>query len=53
MAICSVCRKNKPTVDRNLFYGMCVECTNRALSDERISKLAENNNKLLKTFGSD
>ena len=48
MAICSVCRKDKPTVDRNLFDGMCVDCTNRALSDKKISKRAEKINKILK-----
>jgi NMD protein affecting ribosome stability and mRNA decay len=51
MAICSVCGKNSSTADRNLFDGMCVNCTNRALSDENVSKLAEINNKLLKTLG--
>ena len=51
MAICSVCGKTNSTVDRNLFDGMCIDCTNRALSDENISKFAEKNNKLLKTLG--
>lgn len=48
MAICSVCRKDKSTVDRNLFDGMCVECTDKALHDEKVSKQAKKINKILK-----
>jgi hypothetical protein len=49
VAICSYCLKNNPTVDRNSFGGMCVECTNRSLSNDEIYKKADKVNKLLKS----
>ena len=48
MAKCNYCGKEDITVDRNLFDGMCVNCTDKALNDEKISKKAEINNKKLK-----
>lgn len=48
MAICSYCLKDKSTVDRNLFDGMCADCTDKALASSSVSKQAELNNKLLK-----
>ena len=48
MAICSYCSREDATVDRDKFDGMCASCTDRALSEERISKIAITNNKKLK-----
>ncbi len=48
MPKCSVCGQDKGTVDRNMFDGMCAECTDKALYDPSVSKKAEENNKLLK-----
>lgn len=49
MAICSYCKKDKETVDRHLFDGMCVDCTDEALNDSEVAKQAEKNNRLLKS----
>ncbi len=51
MAVCSYCYKDKGTVDRNLFDGMCAECTDKALNSHTVAKQAEKNNELLKTKG--
>lgn len=48
MAICSYCLKDKSTVDRRLFDGMCVDCTDKALNSHAVSKQAQKNNELLK-----
>lgn len=48
MAKCSVCGQDKATVDRHMFDGACVECTDKCLEDATIAKKAEKNNELLK-----
>lgn len=40
MAICSYCFKDKSTVSRNMFDGMCVDCTDKALNSETVAKQA-------------
>jgi hypothetical protein len=45
---CSLCGKNDPTVDRNMFDGMCAYCTDKALHNPELAKRAERNNKQLK-----
>ena len=51
MAICSYCSREDSTVDRNRFDGMCASCTDRSLSEERISKKAIKENNKLKNEG--
>ena len=49
MAICSYCLKEKSTVSRNMFDGMCADCTDKALNSETVAKQAQKNNELLKS----
>lgn len=49
MAICSYCLKDKSTVNRNLFDGMCADCTDKALASISVSKQAKKNNEMLKS----
>ncbi len=47
--ICSGCNEPKPTVNRNMFDGMCADCTNIALWSDEFAKKAEmQNNKLIR-----
>lgn len=46
--VCSLCDEVKSTVDRELFDGMCAECTSKALYDERIVDIARKKNKKIK-----
>jgi len=45
---CSNCLKMDITVDRNMFDGMCADCTTLSLYDDKIRDNAKKNNKLLK-----
>jgi len=47
MAICSICGKDKDTVDRNEFDGMCSECLELSFDDPKISAQAIKNNESL------
>lgn len=51
MEACSGCGEKKITVNRNMFDGMCVACTNRALFDEKLAEKARKKNKELKKNG--
>ena len=46
--ICSWCHKDKGTVDRNMFDGLCADCTDLALNNEHIAQKAKENNEKLK-----
>jgi len=46
--ICSGCNKEKVTVDRNMFDGLCADCTDRALNSETFMEKASKRNKKLK-----
>jgi hypothetical protein len=46
--ICSWCYKDKLTVNRDLFDGLCADCTDEALNNDFIAKQAKKNNNLLK-----
>jgi hypothetical protein len=46
--ICSWCYQDKNTVNRELFDGLCAECTDLAINNEHIAKHAKKYNKLLK-----
>ena len=45
---CSGCGKTHNTVDRNMFDGLCADCTNKALYDYEFQKKAEKRNEQLK-----
>ena len=46
--ICSYCGQEKPTVDRNMFDGLCADCTDKALNCESVNKFAKTANERLK-----
>ncbi|MDD4111350.1 MAG: hypothetical protein PHS54_07445 [Clostridia bacterium] len=48
MAKCSYCLKDDTTVTRNMFDGMCADCTDKALKNDKIIEIAKNNNRKLK-----
>jgi len=45
---CSACGKEDPTVDRNMFDGMCARCTEHALHSDSLARRAEKRNRELK-----
>lgn len=47
--VCSGCLTKKHTVDRNMFDGLCADCTSKALCDYDFAKNAKKINKHLKT----
>lgn len=51
MAVCSYCLKDKKTVRRHMFDGMCADCTDKALNSSEVAKQAERNNEILKRKG--
>jgi len=42
--ICSGCRENKITVNRNMFDGLCADCTDKALFDDDFREKAQKRN---------
>ncbi len=46
--ICSWCLTEKGTVDRNMFDGLCADCTDEALNNDYIVRKAKENNEKLK-----
>ena len=42
--ICSWCLKDKATVNRHMFDGLCADCTDKALDNDYIAKSAKKNN---------
>lgn len=46
--VCSGCLKKDRTVDRDMFDGLCADCTTRALYDEDFEKKAKKRNKQFK-----
>lgn len=46
--VCSGCLTKQPTVDRDMFDGLCADCTTRALYDEDFEKRAKEINEELK-----
>ena len=49
MAKCSYCLKDDRTVSRNMFDGMCADCTDKALNSDRVAKKAKENNDKMKS----
>jgi predicted amidophosphoribosyltransferase len=47
-ALCSGCNTKQGTVDRNMFDGLCADCTDKALYDDGFAKKAEIRNEELK-----
>jgi len=47
-ALCSGCNTKQGTVNRNLFDGLCADCTDKALYDDEFAKKAEIRNEELK-----
>jgi predicted amidophosphoribosyltransferase len=47
-ALCSGCNTKQGTVDRNMFDGLCADCTNKALYDYEFAKKAQIRNEELK-----
>tara|TARA_R110000772_G_scaffold8005_1_gene26706 strand:- start:16 stop:195 length:180 start_codon:yes stop_codon:yes gene_type:complete len=45
--ICSGCNKPKPTVHRQMFDGLCADCTDKALYDYDFAKQAKKRNEEL------
>lgn len=48
MQKCSGCGVRKPEVDRDMFDGLCGECTNQALLDDEFREIAQKENEKLK-----
>lgn len=46
--VCSLCGETKATVIRNLFDGMCADCTQQALYNEKSVEIARKRNKEIK-----
>jgi len=46
--ICSGCLTKQPTVNRNMFDGLCADCTDKALYDYEFAKKAEKINQTFK-----
>ena len=46
--VCSGCNTKKASVDRNMFDGLCIECTSIALYDDDFAKKAQKQNMELK-----
>ena len=46
--VCSYCRKEDPTVDRNMFDGLCADCTDLSISYDNVSGFAQEANEKLK-----
>lgn len=49
MAVCSYCLKDRPTVSRHMFDGMCADCTDKALASSSVVEQAKKNNETLKS----
>ena len=47
-ALCSGCNTKQGTVDRNMFDGLCADCTDKALYDYEFAKKAQIRNEELK-----
>lgn len=47
-ALCSGCNNKKRTVNRNMFDGLCADCTTKALYDYDFAKKAQIRNEELK-----
>lgn len=45
---CSGCFKNRETVCRHMFDGLCADCTTKALYDDDFATRAKKNNETLK-----
>jgi hypothetical protein len=43
--VCSYCGYDKATVDREAYYGMCTDCTDRSLHSNHMMNTAKKNNK--------
>ena len=48
MKECSGCAKKRPSVNRNMFDGLCADCTYKALYNYEFAKKAKERNKKLK-----
>ena len=46
--VCSGCDKDKQTVNRHMFDGLCADCTDKALYDYEFTKKAKKRNEELK-----
>lgn len=46
--VCSGCLTEQSTVNRDMFDGLCVDCTEKALYNYDFAKAAEQRNKSLK-----
>lgn len=46
--VCSGCLTKHPTVNRNMFDGLCADCTDKALYDYEFAKKAEKINEQFK-----
>jgi len=46
--LCSYCLEDKDTVDRDMFDGLCADCTDKALNIEYVADRAKKNNVKLK-----
>jgi hypothetical protein len=46
--ICSGCLKKDHTVDRDMFNGLCADCTTKALYDEDFDKKSKKRNEQFK-----